>query len=63
VAVIRGNKLVVANAGDSRCVLSRKGQVLPRPLSVLQSSLILKGMQYRPIYYRRGAADNERAVT
>ncbi|MED6225130.1 hypothetical protein PIB30_090727 [Stylosanthes scabra] len=26
VAVIRGNKLVVANAGDSRCVLSRKGQ-------------------------------------
>lgn len=25
-AVIRGNKLVVANAGDSRCVLSRKGQ-------------------------------------
>ncbi|KAL2321490.1 hypothetical protein Fmac_025869 [Flemingia macrophylla] len=26
VAVIRGKKLVVANAGDSRCVLSRKGQ-------------------------------------
>ncbi|XP_027344530.1 probable protein phosphatase 2C 60 isoform X2 [Abrus precatorius] len=26
VAVMRGNKLVVANAGDSRCVLSRKGQ-------------------------------------
>ncbi|XP_057454065.1 probable protein phosphatase 2C 60 isoform X2 [Lotus japonicus] len=26
VAVIRGNKLVVANAGDSRCVISRKGQ-------------------------------------
>ncbi|KAG5016406.1 hypothetical protein JHK85_022542 [Glycine max] len=26
VAVVRGNKLVVANAGDSRCVLSRKGQ-------------------------------------
>ncbi|KAL2322560.1 hypothetical protein Fmac_026939 [Flemingia macrophylla] len=26
VAVIRGEKLVVANAGDSRCVLSRKGQ-------------------------------------
>ncbi|KAF8013326.1 hypothetical protein BT93_I1235 [Corymbia citriodora subsp. variegata] len=26
VAIIRNNKLVVANAGDSRCVLSRKGQ-------------------------------------
>ncbi|XP_012573111.1 probable protein phosphatase 2C 60 isoform X3 [Cicer arietinum] len=26
VSVIRGNRLVVANAGDSRCVLSRKGQ-------------------------------------
>ncbi|KAF1870189.1 hypothetical protein Lal_00017770 [Lupinus albus] len=26
VAIIQGNKLVVANAGDSRCVLSRKGQ-------------------------------------
>ncbi|GMN36305.1 hypothetical protein TIFTF001_005914 [Ficus carica] len=26
VAIIRDNKLVVANAGDSRCVLSRKGQ-------------------------------------
>ncbi|KAI9084534.1 hypothetical protein K1719_033522 [Acacia pycnantha] len=26
VAVIRGNHLLVANAGDSRCVLSRKGQ-------------------------------------
>jgi len=27
VAVIRNNQLVVANAGDSRCVISRKGQV------------------------------------
>lgn len=26
VAIIRGNHLVVANAGDSRCVISRKGQ-------------------------------------
>ncbi|KAK7372181.1 hypothetical protein VNO80_05552 [Phaseolus coccineus] len=26
VAVIRGSKLIVGNAGDSRCVLSRKGQ-------------------------------------
>ncbi|KAK4269515.1 hypothetical protein QN277_022662 [Acacia crassicarpa] len=26
VAVIRGNQIVVANAGDSRCVISRKGQ-------------------------------------
>ncbi|XP_028781043.1 probable protein phosphatase 2C 21 [Neltuma alba] len=26
VAVIQGNQLVVANAGDSRCVISRKGQ-------------------------------------
>lgn len=26
VAIIRNNQLVVANAGDSRCVLSRKGQ-------------------------------------
>ncbi|KAH9323118.1 hypothetical protein KI387_017757, partial [Taxus chinensis] len=26
VAVIQNNKLIVANAGDSRCVLSRKGQ-------------------------------------
>eukprot|EP00271_Cylindrocystis_brebissonii_P005813 TRINITY_DN1813_c0_g1_i2.p1 TRINITY_DN1813_c0_g1~~TRINITY_DN1813_c0_g1_i2.p1 ORF type:complete len:573 (-),score=160.49 TRINITY_DN1813_c0_g1_i2:1773-3491(-) len=28
VAVIRGNDLVVANAGDSRCVMSRRGKVL-----------------------------------
>ncbi|EEF49241.1 protein phosphatase 2c, putative [Ricinus communis] len=28
VAIIRENQLVVANAGDSRCVISRKGQVL-----------------------------------
>ncbi|KAK6927656.1 PPM-type phosphatase-like domain [Dillenia turbinata] len=27
VAIIRNNQLVVANAGDSRCVISRKGQV------------------------------------
>lgn len=27
VAIIRNNQLVVANSGDSRCVLSRKGQV------------------------------------
>ncbi|KAG6608311.1 putative protein phosphatase 2C 60, partial [Cucurbita argyrosperma subsp. sororia] len=26
VAIIRNNKLIVANAGDSRCVISRKGQ-------------------------------------
>ena len=26
-AVIQGNKLAVANAGDSRCALSRKDQV------------------------------------
>ncbi|WOL17299.1 putative protein phosphatase 2C 11 [Canna indica] len=26
VAVIRGNKIIVGNAGDSRCVISRKGQ-------------------------------------
>jgi protein phosphatase 1G len=27
VAIIRNDQLVVANAGDSRCVISRKGQV------------------------------------
>ncbi len=27
VALIRNNQLVVANAGDSRCVISRAGQV------------------------------------
>lgn len=27
VAVIRNNQLLVANAGDSRCVMSRKGKV------------------------------------
>ncbi|KAI6677975.1 hypothetical protein NL676_038771 [Syzygium grande] len=27
VAIVRNNHLVVANAGDSRCVISRKGQV------------------------------------
>ncbi|KAI7996387.1 putative protein phosphatase 2C 11 [Camellia lanceoleosa] len=26
VAIIRNNQLIVANAGDSRCVISRKGQ-------------------------------------
>lgn len=30
VAIIRNNQLVVANAGDSRCVISRKGQVSDR---------------------------------
>ncbi|WOL08630.1 putative protein phosphatase 2C 60 [Canna indica] len=28
VAVIRNNQLIVANAGDSRCVLSRRGQAI-----------------------------------
>ncbi len=28
VAVVRGNELVVANAGDSRCVLCRDGQAV-----------------------------------
>ncbi|CAL5421759.1 unnamed protein product [Camellia sinensis] len=27
VAIIRNNQLIVANAGDSRCVISRKGQI------------------------------------
>ncbi|GKE18625.1 probable protein phosphatase 2C 60 [Tanacetum coccineum] len=27
VAIMRGNQLVVANAGDSRCVISRKGEL------------------------------------
>jgi hypothetical protein len=31
VAVIRGNRLVVANAGDSRCIMSRNGKVYPCP--------------------------------
>jgi len=30
VAVIRNNQLFVANAGDSRCVICRKGQVTSR---------------------------------
>uniref|UniRef100_A0A2P2M7S5 PPM-type phosphatase domain-containing protein n=1 Tax=Rhizophora mucronata TaxID=61149 RepID=A0A2P2M7S5_RHIMU len=34
VAVIQGKQLVVANAGDSRSVISRKGQVLPFCLSL-----------------------------
>ena len=29
VAIIRCNKLVVANAGDSRCIMSRNGKVHP----------------------------------
>ena len=27
VVIIRNNQLIVANAGESRCVISRKGQV------------------------------------
>jgi serine/threonine protein phosphatase PrpC len=27
VALIRGNKIIVRSVGDSRCVLSRNGQV------------------------------------
>ena len=30
VAIIRNNQLIVANAGDSRCVISRKGEVSNR---------------------------------
>lgn len=35
VAVIQGKQLIVANAGDSRCVISRKGRVPSLPLTVL----------------------------
>lgn len=28
VAIMRGDQLIVANAGDSRCVISRKGEVI-----------------------------------
>lgn len=44
VAVIRNNQLVVANAGDSRCVISRKGQVCSQinPSVDVSSSWCLK---------------------
>uniref|UniRef100_A0A2P2LFN1 PPM-type phosphatase domain-containing protein n=1 Tax=Rhizophora mucronata TaxID=61149 RepID=A0A2P2LFN1_RHIMU len=36
VAIMRSNQLVVANAGDSRCVISRKGQVPFKQLEMLK---------------------------
>ncbi|URE11578.1 phosphatase 2C [Musa troglodytarum] len=47
VAVIRNNQLIVSNAGDSRCVLSRKGQAISlstdhKPYLVEEKERILK---------------------
>lgn len=39
IAMIRNTQLVVANAGDSRCVISRKGQVFFYPVLWLPFSL------------------------
>jgi serine/threonine protein phosphatase PrpC len=36
VALIRGNKLFVANAGDSRCIMSRRGKVVTDLISIVQ---------------------------
>lgn len=47
VAIIRNNQLVVANAGDSRCVISRKGQVIFN----LQDSSVCMFLIIKTYYY------------
>ena len=46
VALIRGNKLIVANAGDSRCILSRSGKVVAN-LSLIAQSILWKFKKFR----------------
>ena len=56
VALIRDRQLVVANAGDSRCVLSRKGQVISS-LFLVASFYVLKCwcLQYTSTFVDYGA--------
>lgn len=49
VAVVRGNQLVVANAGDSRCVISRNGQVSTFYQSVIIISCSLQHLHHPKI--------------
>ncbi|OIW04970.1 hypothetical protein TanjilG_01166 [Lupinus angustifolius] len=67
VAVIRGNKLVVANAGDSRCVLSRKGQARNlskdhKPDLVAEKDRILKAGGFIQVGRVNGSLNLARAI-
>ncbi|OMO85641.1 phosphatase 2C (PP2C)-like protein [Corchorus capsularis] len=67
VAIIRNNQLVVANAGDSRCVISRKGQAYNlskdhKPDLELEKDRILKAGGYIQVGRVNGSLNLARAI-
>ncbi|XP_047941297.1 probable protein phosphatase 2C 21 isoform X1 [Salvia hispanica] len=67
VAVIGENQLVVANAGDSRCVISRNGQALElsvdhRPILPVERERIIRGGGYVRWGRVQGYLDISRAI-
>ena len=55
VAVVRGNTLVVANAGDSRCVCSRAGTAVAmtqdhKPTDAEEHARIMRVSAFRQIF-------------
>ena len=64
VALLRGNKLLVANAGDSRCIVCREGKAIEmsadhKPGKISTANLLLKWsfyidfFTYVPLWYYR----------